>query len=443
MTPRKRLILWTVIGAMLLVARGPDFLNAFRPPPRFVGDFVQDWASGREFQAGGFVYGDTRAAFSRATNTPEAENQQVLPRNAHPPGAILATLPFARLDHRDAHFAWNLATFPLFAIGVFSLTREFLGARWKFWLIPDLGAAAFCYPLVLQLQLANFSCLLGALLIGAFLAERRGYGVAAGLFAGAAAAMKLVPGLLLAYYLLSRQWRNAIAMLIAIAMINGAALALFGVEAFRTYAIDTVPVVERENLSSWLNASMPGFFMRMFAPHEAHRILPLVHSPELGRTLAAASQLAALLAVAWASFRGPRDRAFALTCAAMLLIGPLTWPHSSLMLAVPIAFVAANTAPGPRRTALLACLAVMWMPANYAAQLLIGPERAALMNRDAHRALTPVENLLATTPATLALLGIFVLGLRSPHNPQPHGRTESSAPIAPPAGSDPSDTPTV
>jgi len=437
MTPKKRLILWSSIGVMLIAARGPEFVGTFRPPPGFVGDFVQDWASGRNFRDGRFVYEDTRVAFSRATGTPEAENQRILPRNAHPPGAVLASLPFAFLEYRDAHMAWNLATFPLFAIAVFGLARDFLGAKLKYWLIPGLGAAVFCYPLMLQLQLANFNCLLGALLIGAFLAERRGYGAAAGLMAGAAAAMKLVPGLLLVYFLLTRQWRSAIAMLAALAIINGAALALFGTDAFRTYAFEIVPIVERENLSSWLNASLPGFFMRMFAPDEAHRILPLFAAPGLGRVLAAVSQLGALATTAWVSFRRSRERAFAVACAAMMLIGPLTWAHSFLMLAVPVALLAARIPAGGGRTALLACLAVMWMPANYAAQLLLGPEQAALMNRDAHRPLTPTENLIATSPETLALIGIFILTLRlrpDPQNPQPPSR------IAPSAGSDPSDT---
>lgn len=445
MTTRKRIILWNAIGLLLLCARGPGFLGSFQPPPGFVGDFVQDWTAGRNFRAGLFAYEDTRAAFSRATGTREADNQRILPRNAHPPGAVLVSLPFTSLDYSDAHLAWNVATFPLFAIAVFALAWELLGSSTWRWVIPGFGAAMFCYPLVLQVQLANFNCLLGALLVGAFLAERRGFGTAAGLLAGTAAAVKLVPGLFLVHFLLTRQWRSAIAMIVAFAAINGVALALFGADAFRTYAIEMAPVVEQENLSSWLNESLPGCFMRLFAPDESHRILPLIAAPAFGRGLAILSQLAAftvMAAVSYRSFRQPqgRDKAFAAACSAMLLIGPLTWPHSLLMLAVPIAWLAANLPAGRDRNVLLACLAVMWLPANYIAQLLLGPEQAALMNRDMHRPLTAGENLIATGPATFALTAIFLLCLRcrsERHNPQPPGSTE---PPAPPARSDSSDT---
>ncbi|MFO0803636.1 MAG: glycosyltransferase family 87 protein [Gemmataceae bacterium] len=445
MNPRKRWILWTVIGVLLISARGPAFVSVFLPPADSVGDFVQDWASGRNHRDGRFIYEDTRTAYSRATGTAESANRQILSRNAHPPGAVLATLPFAALDYRDAHLVWNLATFALYAIAVFALAQEFSGAKTWRWLVPGLGAAVFCYPLVLQVQLANFSCLLGALIGGAFLAARRGFAGAAGLIAGTAAAMKLVPGLLLVHFLLTRQWRSAIAMFAAFVAINGVALSLFGADAFRTYAMELMPAVERENLSSWLNESLPGCLMRLFAPNESHRILPLIAAPELGRSLAVLSQLVALAVMAAVSFRSSgqpsdRDRAFAVACAAMLLIGPLTWPHSLLMLAVPVVWLAANLLAGRERNILLACLAVMWLPANYFAQVFLGPEQAALMNRDLHRPLTAGENLIATGPATIASIGIFLLCLRcrsERHNPQPPGSTE---PPAPSVRSDSSDT---
>ena len=276
--------------------------------------------------------------------------------------------------------------------------------------------AALCSPLVLQLQLGNFNCLLAALIGIGWVAERRGYTGLAGTILGIAAAVKLFPAFLGLYFLANRRWRGVVGMALGWLIVNAVALTLFGGEACRDYAFEILPTVEAENLSSCLNASVAGFWMRLFAPTASHGILPLVEAPEVGRALTILSQLTILAISAFAASgsqtREDRDRGFAIVCIAMLLIGPLTWSHAFLVLAVPIGLLLARTPPGTWRKLLIACLVILWIPANYPAQIMLSREQASLMLSDRHAPLSPAQNLRANSLATRALLGLFILAVR-------------------------------
>jgi hypothetical protein len=81
--------------------------------------------------------------------------------------------------------------------------------------------------------------------------------------------------------------------------------------------------------------------------------------------------------VAWVAARARTregwDRAFALAVAAVLLVSPITWCHSFLLLLLPAALLWTAVPAGLwQRLALLGCLALMFFPHQQMSPLRVG-----------------------------------------------------------------------
>ena len=144
-----------------------------------------------------------------------------------------------------------------------------------------------------------------------------------------------------------------------------------------TYVRDVMPQIG-EWRSSWLNASLPGFWSRLFAPRGVGgEVLPLVQSPALS---AAMTLVSCLTVVALASHVATRARslrqqdwAFALMVVAMLLVAPLTWDHYFVQLLLPA--VLCWMTPSPfrgYRTIVVGCLGALWVGPDWYWKVLIG-----------------------------------------------------------------------
>lgn len=413
--PPGRLVLVLVL-AVVAVLKAPEFMGAFQPPDHLPGDFIQDWITARNVRDGAPPYEPIAEALKRHPNvsfTPD----NLLAGNAHPPATIPLALPFAWLAYPDARLAWNVVTFALF-VGAVALVLRELGVRKAdrpvLYAVP---LAVVCAPLLFQLALANYNCLLAALLAGAWVADRRDKQWLAGGCVGFAAALKLFPAFLAVYFIAARRWKALAGMVLAFLLLNGVALAIVGVEPFRVYARDVAPAVSRDNESSWMNVSATGFWMRLFAPTESHHIEPLAASPTAGRALAIASQvLIAALAFHAARRRDTitaRDRGFAVATAGMLLASPITWPSSFLLLLVPIGLLF-NRLLGWRRVLLWVAVVYVWLPPNYAAALAVGPQQANAMLTDAHAPLSAGQNLAVASLGVYAAVALFALTWKVP-----------------------------
>ncbi|MFO0797791.1 MAG: glycosyltransferase family 87 protein [Gemmataceae bacterium] len=423
-TSPRRTVLWVVAAALAALLYGPAYLAVVRPPPGFVGDFVQDWLSARDHDAGLPVYGDLRAALFRHTGLIPDPRDEFLAVNAHPPASVLLVLPLAPLGPAEAHFVWNLVTLPLAGLAVWLVVRE-LGCRpgWR-GVVVAVALGLPCAPLFDQVMFGQFNALLVFLLAAAWAADRRGLPWLAGACVGVAAAVKLFPAFVALYFVAAGRWRAVAATVIAFVGVNAAAAGVLGSETFRVYVAEVVPAVSGEFAGVWRNLSAESYWLRALAPPPQSRIDPAPSFPVLARALIVASQLAVVGAVAWTAWAGRatttgRDRAYAAACAGMLLLAPTSWPHYFLLLAVPVGLLVARLPAGPGRWAMWACLAVAWLSDTQAAKLVLGPERAFAMIKNRHDPLTPAENLLVASLQTYALAGLFALTLRLPRDPPP------------------------
>ena len=416
---RPRIAFWAAAAAVVAAGYGSQFVGVFRPPSGAYLDYVQEWLSAQNFWAGQPVYRPQADAI--LDHTGRAIDMTALPWNGHPPGAVLAALPFGLFaDYRDAHLAWNLATFPLFVLAVWIVLRE-LRAPVRAWsLLPAVALTLVCFPVLVQLGQGQLNFLLAPLLALGWAADRRGWPVRAGVYLGLAAGLKLFPAFIFVYLLFAGRWRALAVGVMVLIAVNVAAWAAFGTDAFVTYVRDVLPSLQVFR-GSWRNVSATGFWTRALGPT----------APGLAQGLAAASVLAVTVAVGWRAWSArtveDRDRAFAAANLGMLLASPVAWTHYFVLLAVPLGLLWMRLSAGWTRAVFLPTAAVLWLPENVFAVLALGRDRAAGIVNLHDLPVGPGANLLGLSAFTYSLAALFGLLAFAPLAPG------QEAPLNPPA----------
>ena len=202
-------------------------------------DFSAYWAAANRLIAGSSPYQPAQLA---ATYSPQ---QQFL--YLYPPPLAAAVTPLAGLAPSDYHVA-NWAWFAVGAVvltgTVYAISRSerlserfdlLAGRRGWLWLL--VGALAFP-PVVAELVLGNVHLLLLGLLGLAWLGVRRGGtrgDALAGIGIGLATIIKVFPGLLIVWLLVTRRFRAAGLAVLAAAVVALATLPITGVQPWLDY----------------------------------------------------------------------------------------------------------------------------------------------------------------------------------------------------------------
>ncbi len=357
---------WFGAGAALIVGilQFTVFVGALRHGPGVVSDFYQDWAAGRNWWNGLPVYTDHRVTIPRYIGPVDPFCLQV-EFNAHPPSSILVMIPWSMLDYRAALLAWNLLSLGMLMSSLEIIRRSLELPLTLELICPAVIFLLLSHPLLMQLFHGQWNLLLLLLVTGAWAAERSGRPAWAGVLLGAATAIKLFPGFLFLYFLARRQWTAVLAGVLAFGMLTGLTAALLGPEVYRVYFLEVLPRLAPVR-SSCYNASLVGFWTRFFDPvtTEVH-VLPLWRS---GLALRAAVLLSGLAVMATtarvvrsANTRDALDHAFGLAVTGMLLVSPITWDHSLLLLLLPISILLHDPPPSEAaKILLIVSLGAIW-----------------------------------------------------------------------------------
>jgi hypothetical protein len=407
-----RVCAWSFALMAALAVYVPAYVAAVRPPEGAAADFLQEWLSARHFASGGPVYAPQHETAPIHLGLTPEEAAEIHPWNAHPPVSVLLVIPLGRLDYRDAHFAWNLLGIPLFLLSVVVLVREMrLPFQMLSWL-PAVTLALACYPLYYQFNQGNLTHVLLALVTLGWAADRRGWGVGAGVCLGTAAAVKLFPAFLFVYLLAARRWRAAAVGAVTFTVLHLIAVAVFGTDSFRTYWNEVLPSTAHYQ-SNRQNAALTGLWLRLFDPHPVEHVIPLAPNPTAATTLSILTRLAVIGAVAWVARRsnsgGDRDRAFALALVGMLLLTPVTWAHYFLLLGLPLGLAWLRLRSWFARRFLGMVIVVLWLPTYYLPVVFGGGGHTVPDYLLARSPLTPVENLALASLPNYALLLLFLL----------------------------------
>jgi hypothetical protein len=216
--------------------------------------------------------------------------------------------------------------------------------KWSVYWLTFLLASPF---FLTNLAYGQVNALILALCLGGLYAARRNRDAAAGILLGLAAAIKLVPGVLLVYFLFQRRWRIVwVAALTFVAADFVIPVICFGFERVAAeYAVYTrcmwSSFVGGANYSVWpLNQSPFIFLLRYFTTATASRLgplnvldLPFDAVVWVFRGLGVAVVLALVRAlVKRPAGDGERLLDYGLLLTATLLLTPITWKHHYVLL---------------------------------------------------------------------------------------------------------------
>jgi len=361
-----------VVAALVLAFRAVQFALLTREI-QWGYDFSFYWTAARRLLDGKSIYSAAQLAGPYA---PQGQDGFLYP----PPFAAIVT-PLASFfpDARSAAWAWTALGASILIASVLALWRsERLGDRFPIlagrgrWL---LVAAAFAFPPVIgELVLGNVHLVLLGLLTFAWLGIRRGDARgewAAGLAVGTATVIKVFPGVVLLWFLLTRRYRAAAGVAIAFAAISVVTLPITGIEPWLQYptvlANLSAPADTRDTLAPtvWLADSF-GF--------------------SLARALVTG---AGLLIIVWSAVRQRSiARSFAVAVTVSVLIAPALYHHYLALLVLPLVLQLASGVS-------------IWWPA-VAYLLMWGGEQTALGD-----ASWLINRGLPTAGALLLLVGLL------------------------------------
>jgi hypothetical protein len=313
---------------------------------RLPADFGRDFVAASVALDGGRVY-DPAPDLARRHHAllGLAEGGIAGPFYAHTPAAALMVTPLAPLGFRAAALAWLALSIGLAAV---------LGKVLADVLAEDgrapiaVSALAFLFvllwpPVLYNLEKGQWSLLLAALMaLGwrALVAERPGW---AGASIGLACTLKLAPAAVFPY-LWRRRPRAALAFVVTIGALVAGSVAAVGLEPWLAF-LRLAPA----NVAFWEDrlenaVSVTSLTSRLFVP--GRHAEPLFDLPMTGRLVAGlvtAVLVGAALLLTWrlpAPARRPLEgAAFALWCVLGVLLNPLGWLHSSILLLLPAALV--------------------------------------------------------------------------------------------------------
>ena len=407
-----RTVKWLLIALIVISLFGQTFVDRLKPSQFEVLDFYQEWSSARSLMTGRSIYAplsETIGPYLGLAKEPGTEWHWSV--NVHPPTSVLLGIPFQTTDYWNAFLAWNLTSLAALATSLGLIFHELKIRFTATCVLPVLAGLLLFEPLWQQTIQGQLNLMLLLMLTGVWVADRRDQPVVAGTLAGLALATKLFPGFLFLYFLFQRRWKALIAGTISVVAFTTLTVLLAGTEAYVTYWNDVFPTTGQW-WSAWNNASLAGFWFKLFSAEQYGRHLtPLVESmviARIGTMVSWGIVLVILLPIVWkAGNQEERDHAFGLSLTAMLLVSPVTWEHYFLLLFLPLTLVWVTLPESsPRRWLLGMVVVSLGMPLMTIGNLVIP---GGFFGGTAG----PAHTLLLLSLQMYGLLGLYVLHVRA------------------------------
>lgn len=424
--PLKRWRPLHVLGVCIAVAACLvwGYALAFRVPLKegAIVDSSQEWIAARNFQEGRPIYGNYRADVEREFELKE-DAPLILEVNAHPPTSALLALPLGKFDYPTAHLAINIASLVAFvAAMVFILGQWGLNCGWGFGLATFTLALATA-PLWAQCFYGQLNCLLLLLIASIWVSWRHGWVRTAGALIGLAAAVKLFPAFLGIVLLAKRRWDGVAAAAAGFLAAGGVTVYVLGWETYRDYVTIVMPALQQFQ-SWWTNASLWGFFMKLFDGSRGH-VVPLCRCPLIARLLIGAACLAVTAAAYLRNRRAEgmadRDLAFVAAVWGMFLVSPITWDHYFLIAILPLAILWKRLQPTwVNRGTVLAGVVALGLNVAWLANLVIAGsgEHASAFGKTPSVAV-PWQTLTVLSFQTYAVVALLLVAMHRPPAGEP------------------------
>ncbi len=277
-----------------------------------------------------------------------------------------------------AHTQWPAFKHLFLALSLLSIA----GCLWlvaRYWtpglwspaaLTVILVALFFSEPFLFAMELVQTHALLLFLTIAGIVLAQRNRPLTAGFCVACAAAVKITPGVLVVYWLVTRRWRAALSLVGWSALLMGFTRLAVGASLFHAF-LDNMHRVSGVLLVSENNQSLAAWYMeRFFLPDEVFDVNAFA-LPSLLRLLSITCMIAC------AALGGLLDSTFAfddstrtetpdaipfgagIALVAMTVFAPIAWTHYFIVLAIPLMMLAeAAFALRPQRVSWTVWIAV-------------------------------------------------------------------------------------
>ena len=277
----------------------------------------------------------------------ELQTQEVLARGLplnqsfyiYPPLLAIAFVPLTMLPIQTAAQFWFFFNLTLYGLSLAVITRALRLDRLTS-ILPLLWILAFLFPPALfTMYKGQVNILLLLLLALTYWLYRKGRERMAGVALGLAVMIKIVPLLLLLYFLWKRRYVLSLAAICTIIAIGALGLVIVGPGPHQTYIGEVIPVLV-EPRPNPANQSLGGFLSLLLVEnvYTDH----FIHSPGLWRALTWIFSLAFLLAAV--AITGPSrtgglrtELEVALVIATLPLVANIAWVDMFVLLLFPYA----------------------------------------------------------------------------------------------------------
>jgi len=314
-------------------------------------DFAQDYIAAHSLRSGNSLYGrditnlgNEMLGFDRILNF-------------HPPFDALLFLPLSFLPYDAAFVIWGvLSILLLLRINHFIANGLELSGEW---LLNLMCITLFWSPVFACLLTGQSSMIIAACVISGWFYLRSEKEYVAGFLFAIATLIKLFPGLILLYLVMSKNWRACFSMVSFI--ILGLAVTAFvvGVDDMEIYAT-TIVAKDVDGFSGFVhNHSISGIVARIFGEGTGWTE-PLIQIPQVSILLIFLLNSSVLIytVLKLTGIMVKEDFAdygIGLTIVAMLLLSPITWSHIFPVLILPISLLLREylNEPSSRRLRLL------------------------------------------------------------------------------------------
>ncbi|HHL38972.1 MAG TPA: DUF2029 domain-containing protein [Deltaproteobacteria bacterium] len=264
----------------------------------------------------------------------EGERLDVM-TNAYPPFVALLSAPLALVPYDVSRFVFlaaSVAASALAALLLFAGRDRKTGGELR---AAALAATFIFFPLHYSLYMGQMNSLLLVLLVAALQLGRRGRQVAAGLLLGAAAAIKLFPLVLAAFFALKRQYTLAATAAASAVILSLSAMPVTGADVYAEYFTAVLPS-QLDGGAFYRNQGVPAVLSRLLTENDV--VASLGHHPTLVTVLSAAAAVVALGAVFYFTKRNtdegrsPYELEFSLVLAATIMVLSKSWEHYAVFL---------------------------------------------------------------------------------------------------------------
>jgi alpha-1,2-mannosyltransferase len=289
-------------------------------------DYGKFYKATQFFQAKKNIYSTSMITLPKELKA-SVQKAQLAP-SLNPPFFTLLTLPLAYLSYATSLWLWSLLSI---ACGIISV----LWCQKNVGLLNDkmIGllfiVLFFSYlPTFINNGFGQVTLLMLPLLVGAWQATRRQHLITAGILLGILISLKIIFSLFIIYFLWRRAWPTIVSLLLTTIVCGLLPLPILGWQSY----IDYYQLMHHITwyAGSW-NASLYGFFIRLFGGHEFNT--PLIPFPMLSYFLYALAS--AVLFLRLIIFLEPAknnlnqqakcDLDFSCVIVTMLVLSPLGW----------------------------------------------------------------------------------------------------------------------